>query len=339
MRQLRQRKAGLVPALAAAAALTWAGCGPARGTAPAVPPGAGPGGRAADNAPRATAGEAVRKVVTTYFVTTAGERRWLAPLALETVTADPDPRVAVRLMLETPPGGGLASAFPPGSKLLGLRVAEGRATVDLHVPPGLSARGEADALRTLVLTLTNFAAIQSVAVTLDGRSTETLAGHLDISRPLGRPPYVNLPEREPGPSERVLVLWFGSPQATTMVPVARVVPRTPAVVQSVIAELQKVEPGLGAVLPRGTRLLGATVKGDLATVDFSREIRSNHPGGTAGESTTLNGIVYSLTEIPTVKRVAILLEGRNGESIAGHVLLDGPLERRGLSPMMLSVPR
>jgi spore germination protein GerM len=65
----------------------------------------------------------------------------------------------------------------------------------------------------------------------------------------------------------------------------------------------------------------------IAYVDFSEEIRSKHPGGSAGELMTLNSIVNSLTELPEIKKVQIMINGKKVDTLVGHADLSQPLGR------------
>jgi len=71
-----------------------------------------------------------------------------------------------------------------------------------------------------------------------------------------------------------------------------------------------------------TKLLSITTKNGLATVDFSRDIRDDFPGGALAESMTIRSIIWSLTQIPGINGVRILVNGEFGDSIGGHILLD-----------------
>lgn len=81
----------------------------------------------------------------------------------------------------------------------------------------------------------------------------------------------------------------------------------------------------GTTIPKGTKVRGVTVQDRIARVDFSRELRDNHWGGTLGESFTIYSIVCTLTDLDGIDRVQILIEGKTGESIGGHMVLDEPL--------------
>ncbi len=89
-------------------------------------------------------------------------------------------------------------------------------------------------------------------------------------------------------------------------------------------------PAGGSVLcptvPRGTRLRSLSIVDGVAYVDFSRELASSHWGGSRAEEITVYSIVNTLAELPEVERVQILVDGAWPVTIAGHVVLDTPLE-------------
>ncbi|MDI7247382.1 MAG: N-acetylmuramoyl-L-alanine amidase [Bacillota bacterium] len=97
----------------------------------------------------------------------------------------------------------------------------------------------------------------------------------------------------------------------------------------IVAELLK-GPAGGSVLcptiPKGTRLRALRIADGVAYVDFSRELASSHWGGSRAEEITVYSIVNTLAELPEVERVQILVEGASAVTIAGHVILDEPLE-------------
>lgn len=140
------------------------------------------------------------------------------------------------------------------------------------------------------------------------------------------------PPPEPPPGDRSkteVTLFFGDRQGSHVIPESRTVepgnePLGKVVVEGLIAGPE--DPFLVSVMPRGTRVLSFEVREGLARVDFSREFRDNHPGGTTGEAMTLNALVFSLTELEGIERVQILVEGREGETL-GHVVFDEPFTR------------
>jgi spore germination protein GerM len=88
------------------------------------------------------------------------------------------------------------------------------------------------------------------------------------------------------------------------------------------------EGGLGRTIPEETSLKAFNVEKDgSAYADFSSAIRDKHPGGSSSELLTVYSIVNSLTmNIPEIKRVKILIDGRESTTLAGHIDLRFPLK-------------
>jgi len=84
---------------------------------------------------------------------------------------------------------------------------------------------------------------------------------------------------------------------------------------------------LVSAVPPGTTLRAVfiTKSGD-AYVDLSREARSAHPGGTLNELLTVYTIVNALTaNLPAVTGVQLLIDGKEVDTLSGHVDLRRPL--------------
>lgn len=82
--------------------------------------------------------------------------------------------------------------------------------------------------------------------------------------------------------------------------------------------------GLSRTLPQETSVIGLMVAGGLATVDFSAEILSNSYGST-GEALLVGSIVNTLTALPDIDRVWILVDGQAPGSLGGHIDITEPL--------------
>ena len=97
--------------------------------------------------------------------------------------------------------------------------------------------------------------------------------------------------------------------------------------QIVEAQLERVAPPLVSAIPEGTRLRAIFVDQQGQTfVDLSAEVSSAHPGGALDESLTVYSIINAVTtNLPAVKAVQILVNGREVDSLAGHVDLRRPL--------------
>lgn len=83
-----------------------------------------------------------------------------------------------------------------------------------------------------------------------------------------------------------------------------------------------------SAIPKDTKLLSVMVDADSGTVylDFSSELVTAHPGGSAAEYCTVASIVRTVGEnFPELSSVQLLVDGSQVESIAGHVRADQPL--------------
>jgi spore germination protein GerM len=87
------------------------------------------------------------------------------------------------------------------------------------------------------------------------------------------------------------------------------------------------EPGLTAIFPKGVKVLGVKVEGNLATVDFSKELTHKFVGGSTGEQMLVSALVNTMTEFPEIERVLITVEGERIETIAGHLDTSEPFAR------------
>lgn len=89
-----------------------------------------------------------------------------------------------------------------------------------------------------------------------------------------------------------------------------------------------VEPLVSAV-PAGTALRAVFItEGGEAYVDLSREVVAAHPGGTINEMLSIYTLVNALTEnLPAVTAVQVLVDGKEVETLAGHVDLRRPLAK------------
>ena len=97
----------------------------------------------------------------------------------------------------------------------------------------------------------------------------------------------------------------------------------------VAAQIAPVVAPLVSAIPPGTTLRAVfiTRTGD-AYVDLSREARAAHPGGTVNELLTVYTIVNALTvNLPAVTAVQVLVDGKEVDTLSGHVDLRRPLAK------------
>jgi spore germination protein GerM len=76
---------------------------------------------------------------------------------------------------------------------------------------------------------------------------------------------------------------------------------------------------LNRSLPEGTRVLGLEVKDGIAYANFSREIMENFNWGSSLEGLMVAAIANTLTEFPQIQGVLVLVEGKQVETLGGHL--------------------
>lgn len=128
-------------------------------------------------------------------------------------------------------------------------------------------------------------------------------------------------------------LYYVSEDGLSLPGVQREVPFGDPIVEQarriVEAQLAEAPPPYASPIPRGTKLRALYVgdRGD-AFVDLSSDVRTAHIGGALDELFTIYAIVNALTvNLPAITRVQILVEGKEVDTLAGHVDLRRPLQK------------
>lgn len=156
---------------------------------------------------------------------------------------------------------------------------------------------------------------------------ERLAGRDDVAPVATRP-------APPAETPHIAVtLFFAAPEGDALVPIRRDVPLANGLVaqgrQILLAQLQEQPPPPHvSAIPAGTTLRAFYVseKGD-AFVDLGG-ISAGHPGGSLTELLTVQTIVSAvIANLPAIQRVQILVDGKEVDTIAGHVDIRRPLTR------------
>lgn len=101
-----------------------------------------------------------------------------------------------------------------------------------------------------------------------------------------------------------------------------------AVLYAAVQAVTGPESSISAIrFPAGTHVLAADVTTSTATVDLSGEVR-NLNSGVLEESGAFKALVWTLTALPGIDRVAIRVQGQQLSTLpGGHLELDEPLRR------------
>ena len=143
-----------------------------------------------------------------------------------------------------------------------------------------------------------------------------------------------VPAAAPGAERKITAtLYYISEDGMSLVGVQREVPfgeqadeQARRIIES---QLQGATAPLSSAIPEGTTLRSLFVsdKGH-AFVDLSADARTRHTGGALDELFTIYAIVNALTvNLPAITRVQILVEGKEVDTLAGHVDLRHPLQK------------
>ena len=125
-------------------------------------------------------------------------------------------------------------------------------------------------------------------------------------------------------------LFYVSEDGMSLVQAQREVPFGATVAEQaraiIEAQIAAAAPLVSAIPPETKlREVFVTERGD-AFVDLSGDITARHPGGSLDEIFTVYSIVNALTvNLPAITRVQILVDGKEVDTLAGHVDLRHPL--------------
>jgi spore germination protein GerM len=142
-------------------------------------------------------------------------------------------------------------------------------------------------------------------------------------------------QSSPPAAERKITatLYYLSDDGLGLIGVQREVPFAEAILDQaryiLDAQIAAPAPPLVSTIPAGTsvRALYLTDKGE-AFVDLSADVRTKHNGGALDELFTVYAITNALTvNLPAIERVQILVDGKEADTLAGHVDVRRPLQK------------
>jgi hypothetical protein len=169
-------------------------------------------------------------------------------------------------------------------------------------------------------------ALLAWAVTWGLERVVTPRPQVTLSTAAGRAPDAGVPHI-------TATLFYGSEDGQALVPVRREVPLAEGNLlqgrEILLTQLQPAPAPYISVIPEGTTLRAFYVAANgEAFVDLSPEVSSRHPGGSFTELLTVYAIVNAITaNLSSVQRVQILIDGKEADTLAGHIDLRRPLQQ------------
>lgn len=147
--------------------------------------------------------------------------------------------------------------------------------------------------------------------------------------PLSLPPEISQPSDEQQEKKKIVLFYLSEkdpllhPEVREIYAKASVLQEAKQTVEELLKESQN---GYLSAIPPQTKLreIFLTRRG-VAYVDFSKDFQVGHPSGSTAEILTIYSIVNSLAyNFKSIKKVFILIEGGEKETLGGHVNLNKP---------------
>jgi spore germination protein GerM len=137
---------------------------------------------------------------------------------------------------------------------------------------------------------------------------------------------ITSPQGEASKKEKIKAsLFFSDSNERFLAAETRYIPKgknqSEQVAEIVSALIDGPHAGLVRTVPEKSRLINARVDSSgIAVVNFDSAFVENHPGGTSSEIATIYSLTNSITRnIPEIKKVKILVEGKEMETLKGHI--------------------
>lgn len=212
---------------------------------------------------------------------------------------------AINALIEGPRNG-LERLIDPQARLLSININNGLATVNFDRPPHLN--GDPRGLHSIVLTLTHFETINRVQFQVNGKNIG-----IDGSAPIGRPVVNPLNPDNLSVDYAVtefLPTYYLANDGYHTIRIIRMVRKTRQVAEGTVRALIEgpgiYEYAVQRTIPSGTELRAISINQGVVRVDFSAQF-AEAPDRNAAVRT----LVESLTTLPRVTGVQILVEGRS----------------------------
>jgi len=115
---------------------------------------------------------------------------------------------------------------------------------------------------------------------------------------------------------------------------ARIINKEELIGETIMQEIIKgptVKSELKPILPKETRLLSFSIKDSIAYVNLSKEAKIKMT--VAKEKSCLEGIVASLSQLPSVEKVKITMENKDIDTLGGNFDISKPFTKGEIIPL------
>lgn len=244
------------------------------------------------------------EVLTLYFADTTGTL-YVPVQRSVSIENNKIAEAAIRALIAGPRNG-LGRLVLADAQLRSIVINKGTATVNFDRRP--TGQGDDRGLYAMTLTLTHFSSIQRVQFQVQGQNIG-IGGSSPVNRPVLNP--INPQNLPNDPSQTsFLPLYFRSVDGSHDIRLIRMVPKTQQTAEATIRALlegpQNYSYAVQRLIPETTELRGLRLERGTLIVDFTQPFSeaSNRDGA-------VRSVVESLTTLPTISKVQLLVEGRS----------------------------
>lgn len=144
------------------------------------------------------------------------------------------------------------------------------------------------------------------------------------------PPVTGKGGKERSRERLQVILYFSDTNERFLLPEKRYIPKDKTqegqAKEIIKALVDGSKTGLVNTFPLKADVISVKIESDqTARINFGQNLAANHPGGSASEMATIYSLTNTLiTNIPELKKVRILIEGKERESLKGHIDIRDP---------------
>ncbi len=215
---------------------------------------------------------------------------------------------------------GVYPVIPSGTKILGIDIRDGVATIDFsrHFLNYKDARSERNLVASVIYTLTEFKTIDKVRILVNGYLQGEMKYGTDISKALGREDiYINSGQLqfENSPDKVDVFLYKKANEGFTYiapisVPASGFVGEMPEILVKQLLDTDS-SGKLATQMPKGVELLDSKLANGLLTLNFSDGFTDE--SDEAKKIEILKQLAYTLRQVKEITGIRVLVEGRQIE--------------------------
>lgn len=183
---------------------------------------------------------------------------------------------------------------------------------------------------SIVCTLCQFEEIKKVKIYVDGKDMVASSGNGEILSSIGLGNVmINSPSSIETKTEKFVTLYFTDKNGANLYPETHKATMTDnSLEKTVVNELIRgpVSNGLMRTFSESTQLVSVETTEGVCFVNFSADFMSGNGDDRTRERTAVYSVVNSLTRLPDIQKVQILIDGKKPENDINQ-LFSAPLER------------